>query len=278
MSGEQFILSGDGTQLYIKQLHAVQPKAQVLILHGYLEHCLRYAEFAEYLNRHGISVTTFDFRGHGKSGGDRPVLRQWDEYEQDLEAVRATLNPKFPTFVLGHSNGGLCVLHYFLTHSDHSFKHLKGIILTNPYVEATNAVPWISLGIIHALGHWFPKLKVPSHLKADDLTSDPVKQKEHDEDENCQPDASIGWASQGLKAQKRVKQLVNKTPLHFPVLYVYSTNDKVANPKVVQRVGESLQSKDKTVIRREGEEHEVLNETKRLETYEIISRWVLERV
>ena len=278
MAGEQFIPSKDGTQLYVKQFHAVQPKAQVLILHGYLEHCLRYTEFAEYLNGQGISVTTYDFRGHGKSGGDRPVIRKWEEYEHDLEAVRATLNPQLPTFVLGHSNGGLCTLHYFLTHAEHKFKNLHGIILSNPYVAASDTIPWIILGVVHALGRWVPKLKVPSNLKAADLTSDPLKQKEHDEDQHCQPDASIGWASQGLQAQACVRKLVETTPLSMSVLYVYSTHDKVANAKVVQAVGEKLQSNDKTVIRRDGEQHEVLNESKRVETYEIISGWVLQHV
>jgi acylglycerol lipase len=280
MTGEQFIQSNDGTQIYVKQFHAAQPKAQVLIVHGYLEHCLRYTEFADYLCSKHISVTTYDFRGHGKSGGDRALLRKWKEYDEDFETVRSTLDPKLPTFVLGHSNGGLVTLHYVLSHSadDPKIKNLKGIVLTNPYVEATDAVPWMVLGVVHTLGRLFPALKVPSNLKAEDLTSDPVKQQEQRDDDMCQPDATVGWASQGLKTQARVKEMAKNTPFPLPLLYIYSTHDKVANPKVVKVVGESLQAKDKTVVCREGEEHEVLNETKRVETYETISAWILERL
>lgn len=279
MTGEQFIQSDDGTQIYVKQFHAAQPKGQVLVVHGYLEHCLRYTEFAEYLCGKNISVTTYDFRGHGKSGGDRALIRKWKEYEQDFETVRSTLNPQLPTFVLGHSNGGLTTLNYMLGRpaDDPEVKSLKGVILTNPYVEATDAVPWMVLGVVHTLGRWFPALKVPSNLRAEDLTSDPVKQQEQRDDEHCQANATIGWASQGLKTQARVKNMAKSTPFPVPLLYIYATQDKVANPKVVEAIGEILQAKDKTVIRRE-EEHEVLNETNRLETYEIISSWILERI
>lgn len=125
------------------------------------------------------------------------------------------------------------------------------------------------------LGRLIPSLKVPSNLKAEDLTSDPAKQKEHDEDEHCQPSATIGWASEGLKAQDRVKTMAaNGEPFPLPLLYMYSANDKVANPKVVSRVGQQLQTKDKTVISRD-EEHEILNETQRQETYDIMSAWIL---
>ena len=281
VTGEQFIQSDDGTQIYVKQFMADHAKAQLLLLHGYLEHCNRYCEFAEYLNsQHHISVTAYDFRGHGKSGGARPVLKKWKEYEQDLEAVLCTMQPNLPTFVFGHSNGGLTTLNYFLGRSadDPHVKNLKGAVLTNPYVEATDAIPWMILGVVHTLGRWFPGLKVPSNLKAEELTSDPIKQKEHDEDELNQPSASIGWASQALKAQDRVKKMAGSSVFPLPILYIYSTEDKVANPKAVETIGEKLQAEDKTLIRREGEEHEVLNEVKRLEVYKTIGEWILERV
>jgi len=278
MAGEQFLQSTDGTQIYVKKFDAAEPaKAQLLVLHGYLEHCLRYTEFAEYLAKnHHISVTLYDFRGHGKSGGDRPVIRKWEEYEEDFEVVRSTMEPNLPLFILGHSNGGLTVLHYLLSHE---IKGIRGAIVTNPYVEATDAVPFFVLFIVHALGRWIPKLRVASNLKAKDLTSCPIKQEEHQNDTQVQYYASIGWASQALKAQSRVQQwAASKIIFPVPLLYVYSTDDKVANPKTVKVVGEALQSGDKTIICREGEEHEVLNEIKREETYDAISSWILERM
>ena len=277
MSGEQFIQSTDGTQLYVKKFQAVAPaKAQLLILHGYLEHCLRYTEFGEYLAKnHRISVTVYDFRGHGKSGGDRPVINRWEEYEEDFETVRSTMEPNLPLFVLGHSNGGLTVLHYFLSHE---IKGVQGVVVTNPYVEATDTVPFFVLFIVHALGRYLPKLKVPSNLKAKDLTSCPVKQEEHSKDSQVQNNASIGWASRALKAQARVRDWAGTKAFPAPLLYIYSTHDKVANPMTVKTVGEMLQSEDKTIICREGEEHEVLNEVKREETYEAIGSWILEHI
>jgi alpha-beta hydrolase superfamily lysophospholipase len=278
MTHEQFIPSADGTQLFVKKFQPAEPaKAQLLILHGYLEHCLRYTEFGEYLAKnHRISVTTYDFRGHGKSGGDRPVIRRWEEYEEDFEAIRVTMEPNLPLFVLGHSNGGLTVLHYFLSHQE--VKGIKGVVVTNPYVAATDSVSYLVLLIVHALGSWFPRLKVASNLKAEELMSCPVKQEEHRNDAQVQSYASIGWASHALKAQGNVQKWAESNAFPLPLLYIYSTHDKVAKPETVKVVGEALRSEDKTIICRQGEEHEVLNEVKREETYEAIASWILDRI
>ena len=40
----------------------------VYFVHGYGDRSGRYLEFAEYLNKHGISFYTHDLAGHGKSG------------------------------------------------------------------------------------------------------------------------------------------------------------------------------------------------------------------
>jgi alpha-beta hydrolase superfamily lysophospholipase len=46
---------------------------------------------------------------------------------------------------------------------------------------------------------------------------------------------------------------------------------------VNQKFSEQLECQDKTVICREEEEHEILNEVKRTETYDIIQAWILKR-
>ena len=40
----------------------------VYFVHGYGDRSGRYLEFADYLNRHGISFYTHDLAGYGKSG------------------------------------------------------------------------------------------------------------------------------------------------------------------------------------------------------------------
>lgn len=93
-----------------------EPKAHVVIVHGYLEHSGRYAHLAEYLVTCGLSVTAFDCRGHGKSSGERAFVKDIAEYIADLELIMEyVLNRvSIPMFVLAHSNGGLAALYHYL--------------------------------------------------------------------------------------------------------------------------------------------------------------------
>jgi acylglycerol lipase len=278
MTGEQFIESKDGTQLFVKQFSTASPKAQVLVLHGYLEYSLRYTEFAEYLNGKGISVTVFDYRGHGKSGGDRAFLKEWKSYHEDLDAARSTLLPsdKLPTFLFGHSNGGL-ILMTALLEGDLKDAGLKGIVLTGPYVAPAVDLPFYKIGAAKIFGTYVPSLKVPADLTGSDLTSDPQKIKEHDEDPLVLASATAGWALQAMKAQAKVQEMVETTKVSIPILLAYGSDDRVANPKTLKMVGDKLQADDKTIVVREGELHEIVNEVKRTETFDLIGDWILKR-
>ena len=61
-TGRQKIISDDESLIFVQQFNVQSPEAQVLVSHGYLEHCSRYEEFAEHLNSYGINVTLYDLR------------------------------------------------------------------------------------------------------------------------------------------------------------------------------------------------------------------------
>jgi alpha-beta hydrolase superfamily lysophospholipase len=62
-----------------------------------------------------------------------------------------------------------------------------------------------------------------------------------------------------------------------PLLFMYAGDDQVANPHVNESFAAAISSSDKTVVRREGEYHEILNETMRTETFALIKDWILQR-
>jgi acylglycerol lipase len=278
--GEQLIRSDDGTGIHVTQYHCKDPKAQVLLLHGYLEHSKRYKEFAEYLNLQSISATVFDLRGHGSSGGDRAYLDDWEKYHSDLEAVRSTLLPsdKLPTFLLGHSTGGLIILDYILrrTSTDDALVGIK-VILISPYTEPSEKLNPLKKFAARLFGAILPNLPIPAGLTAEELTSCPQKQQEHKEDRQILAIARAGWAAECMNAQERVQKLVETVPINIPLLFIYGDEDPVACPKINEKVAQKLQSMDKTILRRKGEKHELLNEIKRKELFEVISKWILKK-
>ena len=279
--GEQVIQAKDGTSLHVTQFHCKDPKAQVLLVHGYLEHSLRYVEFAQALNKSNISVTFFDVRGHGSSGGPPGQINRWEDYLSDLHDIRTTLLPpnKVDTFLLGHSNGGLIVLDYILQGCGKKYlKGIKGAILTNPFLELPYS---LANPIKRAAGKWLggaiPSLPIPAGVTGDKVTSCPIKQEEHRNDPKNQFFARGSWACETIVAQARVKELAGSKSIDFPILYVIGEIDTVACPEINQQVAAQLKSEDKTILFRKGEKHEVINEVNREELYCAISQWVLDR-
>ena len=241
-------------------------------------------------------------RGHGESDGKPAYLDDWKNYLSDLDTVRSTLLPskKLPTFLLGHSTGALITIDYLFStirddddDSNNSSSNntvlrgddaIKGVILTGPYIQPATKLNPVKIYVAKLFGSILPNLKIPSDLKVEQLSSDPQKQREHMEDEKILNNATAGWASQCLDAQERVRNMVETTAtstaaatttLPFPVLYVYGESDTVASPEVNERFSELLQAVNKTVIKRKGEQHEVLNEVNRKELFETISKWIL---
>lgn len=107
------IRTRDGVQLMQRDWPAETPRARLLLVHGLGEHCGRYAKLAADLNAAGVSVRSFDHRGHGLSEGKRGVISaEPDCLARDaIEIYNAyAAEDTDRPFLLGHSLGGLVVM------------------------------------------------------------------------------------------------------------------------------------------------------------------------
>lgn len=104
------------------------PRAVVVIAHGASEHSGRYRHVAERLVGEGYAVYALDHRGHGRSGGPRPVIDRMENAVADLDSLivlAADAHPGSQVFLLGHSMGGAISLRYAMAHQE----RLAGLIL-----------------------------------------------------------------------------------------------------------------------------------------------------
>lgn len=147
-------LSADGTELSGHHWAAKTPKAVMALVHGFGEHCGRYAHMAEYLNAQGIAVVALDLRGHGKSGGKRGVVKSYDDYRADLQTLLSktrSLYPDTPLTLYGHSMGGGVVL-------DHGARNLDAcpIIASAPLITLTEPIPSALRSFAKLMGKLLP--------------------------------------------------------------------------------------------------------------------------
>jgi alpha-beta hydrolase superfamily lysophospholipase len=118
-------------RLFFQTWQAADPRAEVVIAHGYAEHGGRYAHVAAALAAAGFDVWALDHRGHGRSTGDRGDIGSMEAVVADLDLlVDVAAAEGRPVFLLGHSMGGAIALAYAQAHQD----RLAGLSLSGAAV------------------------------------------------------------------------------------------------------------------------------------------------
>jgi alpha-beta hydrolase superfamily lysophospholipase len=148
----------------------VQPRAQVLVVHGLGEHAGRYDALARVLNGWGFAVRSYDQYGHGDSDGIRGGLphpnRLLDDLADLVESARLRL-PGVPVVLLGHSLGGLVAASFVAR----TLLTVDGLVLCSPAL-ATRLSPVQKL-LMAVVPRIAPNLTVgngvdPSYLSHDE--------------------------------------------------------------------------------------------------------------
>lgn len=144
-----------------------QPRARVVVVHGYGEHCGRYEGLAAALTTTGIHVHAYDQRGHGNSPGERGIVGSIEDLAEDLGRFLdfcARQQPVVPIFLLGQSLGGLVLIHTLARRTD-SF---AGAIFCSPFLAVPPHIPRWKRHLAPLLGRFFPNLPVdrvnPSYI------------------------------------------------------------------------------------------------------------------
>jgi alpha-beta hydrolase superfamily lysophospholipase len=131
----EHVLAGSRGALVVREWPHERPRRLALIAHGYGEHIGRYEELAGVLGRHGAAVFGPDHLGHGKSGGERVLVEDFEDVVGDLHAVAglgAAAYPGLPVVVVGHSMGGLISARYAQRYGD----ELAALVLSGPVIGA----------------------------------------------------------------------------------------------------------------------------------------------
>jgi alpha-beta hydrolase superfamily lysophospholipase len=163
--------TADGLRLFAQAWTVEQPKAVVGIIHGMGEHSTRYAHMADALNKAGMSVVSFDHRGHGKSEGKKghtpSIGHLLDGVDQLLEEM-ARQAPGAPAFLFGHSMGG----NVLLNHALRRHPKVKGIISSGAYLRLAFEPPAIQVALAKLVKGILPALGQPTNLDATAISRD----------------------------------------------------------------------------------------------------------
>ncbi len=246
------------------------PQAVIAVVHGFGEHSGRYVNLIHYFVPRNYAVYAFDLRGHGRSPGPRGHINTWSEFREDVGAYLETIRgyeDTTPTFLYGHSMGGLIVLDYALHHPE----GLAGVIASGPVLAQPGVSP-ILLFLSRVLSRVWPTFSLDTKLDAAALSRDPDVVNAYLTDPLVHSTAS---ARLGTELTRTVEWVMSHADAwRVPLLIVHGSEDKLAPPEGSRAFFEAVKYEDKAYIEYPGGYHEPHNDIQRDRVLADIERWI----
>ncbi|MBS1687547.1 MAG: lysophospholipase [Bacteroidetes bacterium] len=248
-------IAEDGLKIFYRNWKSDQPKAIVVIAHGFNSHSGYYQWTAEQLVAQNYEVYAIDFPGRGKSDGERYYIADYNAFVTELNKLVDIAQAKhhnLPTFLLGHSAGGVLSAIYTLGYQN----KLSGFICESFAFQVP--APDFALAVLKGLSHVFPHAHVVK-LKNEDFSRNPEVVDFMNNDPLIAHEVQPTKTMQQLAlADERIKSEVSAITL--PLLILHGTADKATKPSGSQYFFDNVSSEDKTLKFYEGYYHDLLND------------------
>ena len=262
---------GGGIELYMSKNIVENPRAVVIIVHGICEHSGRYDYVAAKFNTFGYSVCRFDIRGHGRSGGDRAYVNDFNEFIDDTAKIVDMVkkgNPKIPVFMLGHSMGGFIAVAYGVKYPGRLAGQVLsgGALFLQPMLAGLEGVDFSSSA----------RNPIANSL-SDQVSRDPkVVQTYKDDPLNLKEFTTQLMSETFIRGARWLMN--NNGSYTYPCLILCGSADKIVTPDASKYFYEHAGSKDKQLKVYEGLYHEIMNEPEKDTVLEDIHQWIEKRL
>jgi acylglycerol lipase len=268
---EERLATTGGLTLFVRSWRpAANARGLVVIVPGFNSHSGYYGWVAEQFVAADLVVYALDLRGRGQSDGERFYVEKFTDYVDDASAVvtlAKSREPGLPTFLLGHSAGGVVACLYALDYP----RELTGLI-SESFANEIPA-PDFALAVFKGLGHIAPHAHI-LHLKNEIFTRDPKAVQVMDADpliaHETQPTKTL---AEMVRADERLKKEFPSMTL--PVLILHGTADQATKPSGSKRFYETVGSQDKTLKLYDGHYHDLLNDLDKEIVMADIKSWIV---
>ena len=271
---EEKLAVAGGLSLFVRSWHPdAKARGVVVIVPGFNSHSGYYGWVAEQFVAADLVVYALDLRGRGQSDGERFYVEKFTDYVADVSAVMTlakSREPGLPTFLLGHSAGGVVACLYALDYP----RHLTGLI-SESFAHEIPA-PDFTLAVFKGLGHIAPHAHI-LHLKNEIFTRDPKAVETMEADpliaHETQPTKTL---AEMVRADERLKREFSSMTL--PVLILHGTADQATRPSGSQHFYDKVGSHDKTLKLYDGHFHDLLNDVDKEIVMSDIKSWIVDHL
>lgn len=261
--------SADGTVLAGRHWPVDTPKAVMTLIHGFGEHCGRYAHMAAHLNANDIAVVSADLRGHGNTLGPRGIVRSYDDFRADLAAIMAqaqSLYPNVPHILYGHSMGGGIVLDYGLRSLDN-----LPIIASAPFITPTKKISTPLRFIVNLLAKIRPKGGMTQPIDGGKISNLPEEQSLYLNDPLNHGRIGFHLAKGMVETGEHISRIAKSWDR--PLLLIHSTADQLTDFESSACFSRAANQVDFHAF--DTVQHEMHNDATRDEVYALMTDFIL---
>lgn len=253
------------------------PKAVIALVHGLAEHGGRYSHFADRANSAGVGVVTADLRGHGQSPGEALLVKRFDDYLLDIDALMTKTHEMAtgcPIFLMGHSLGGAIAVRW-VSQRTSSIDKLRGLVLSSAALKIGSGTPAILVKLAPLISRCLPRLRTQA-LDAELISSIAAEVDRYRDDPlvcRFAPPARTG-------AEVLAMMPVNLAAAHkitLPLYVFHGTADTLTAPQGSQAIFAAWGGIDRCLRLWDGSFHETLNDLDREAVMNELFAWLLPR-
>ncbi len=297
-----FSNNGRDTLIIYEWIPDTEPAAILQLHHGVSEHIMRYNDFARYMAKQGVFVVGYDCAGHGRSATPENRLNLgekdgWSALVKDVHDVQQMYAARFPGkpyYILGHSMGSFVVRNYLADYPG---------AVSGAIISGTGFKPGAVTAAGKAIASLICKLKGSKQVSSmvydmamgaynkgfgpkngfQWLSRDEAAVEAYAADPLCGGVPTVGLYRDMFSGLNYIcsKNAVAGMDKNLPILLVSGSEDPVGDKgagvgKTADLFKDNGMKKVSTVLY-PGGRHEMLNETNKLEVYQLIAKFVLPR-
>lgn len=253
-------------------------KGTVVLLHGRNESIEKYFETIADLNRLGLWVATFDWRGQAGSQRDHRsttagYVRRFADYQHDLEDFLELVvlpDTRLPFFILAHSAGALVAL----AAAPALANRIDRMVLSAPFVAlGGQALSQRSVGIMAKLMSWIGlgrrtltrnRTRPDQAFAGNPLTHDRERFRRNEDICRAAPflvasRPTARWVGQALSAIEKVRKPEHLASIRIPTLILAAGSDSIVPLQAIEELASYFRAGKVITIDRA--RHEIFQES-----------------
>jgi len=273
--GDDRLDGSGGLRLHRRWWRPSAPRAALLLVHGYGEHCSRYDHVGHWFAARGYSVHAYDQRGHGKSEGRICHVDRFDEFLDDLarmlDAVREA-EPGRPVFLVGHSMGGLITCAFLCERRP----DVAGAIVSGPALAVPDAFSRWRVFLARLLRRVAPRLSLSSGLDSKGISRDPQVVRLYENDPLVHGTMTTSFAMELLDAMRRTGG--RGADVRVPMLMLHGAADPLCHVDGSREFAKALTSSGSDLRIYPELLHEIFNEPEQESVFADAQAWLEERL